>query len=169
MRKRYHYLWTGEATAVILFSLLFLWYAGQDGQWHAWIVRTYSLGVVITILIQGVVWWRWKLRLLDQGTRTMPPPVLRAYCFWRDMNWILIGAFPLIVVSVALWFNRLLSSPDACWGLLMLVGALLEQINYYYYQLMYDSAYDWAYLWRHRRLRRGTIAKAVLRSTNTGS
>lgn len=39
-------------------------------------------------------------------------------------------------------------------------GAVLEQINYYV-QFMYDNPYDWAYLRRHRRLRRGSIAKAL--------
>ena len=54
-----------------------------------------------------------------------------------------------------------LASTDTWLGLLFLGGAVLEQINYYYVQLMYDSAYDWAYLRTHQRLRRGTIARAL--------
>ncbi len=42
-------------------------------------------------------------------------------------------------------------------------GAVLEQINYYYYQLMYDNPYDWNYLRRERRLRRGSVAKVLER------
>jgi hypothetical protein len=46
-------------------------------------------------------------------------------------------------------------------GLLFTGGALLEQINYYYTQLMYDNPYDWNYLRTHRRLRQGIIGKAL--------
>jgi hypothetical protein len=42
------------------------------------------------------------------------------------------------------------------------VSQLLEQINYYHYQLMYfDSRYDWRYLMQNKRLRTGSIAKML--------
>ena len=34
LRRRYGYLWTGEAFAAILFVTLFLWAAYQDGVWQ---------------------------------------------------------------------------------------------------------------------------------------
>lgn len=161
LRKRYTYLWTGEATAACVFAMLLLWSAYRDGVWQHWLARGYSVGVVIVILLQGIVWWRWKLRLLDMHQRHMPAHVLHAFVRWRRINWLLIGLFPLVVVLATRFTQQPLVSRDTWLGLLFLVGAVLEQINYYYVQLMYDSAYDWSYLRTHRRLRRGTVAKAL--------
>ncbi|MCL4267833.1 MAG: hypothetical protein KJ069_31995 [Anaerolineae bacterium] len=160
LQKRYQYLWTGEAFSAILFAAFLLWFAYQEGVWQKWIIRTYSLGIVILILIQGIVWWRWKLRLLRNNQRRMPAHVLNSFLFWRRTNWWLIGGFPLVVVIATQLTAQSVISTDVLFGLLILGGAMLEQINYYYVQLMYDSSYDWTYLRTHHRLRRGTIAKA---------
>lgn len=167
LRKRYRYLWTGEALAASLFAALLLWSAYQDGVWQQWVARTYSTVVVILILIQGIVWWRSKLHLLDTNQRHLPTHVLDSFALWRRINWLLIGGFPFLVVIATRLMNQPLVSTDTLLGLLFLGGAVLEQINYYYVQLMYDSAYDWSYLRTHRRLRRGTIAKALDTSTST--
>jgi len=76
----------------------------------------------------------------------------------------------LLFLTLLLWFANQdgtqltaqpLFSPDTWFGLLFLGGAVLEQIDDYYVRLMYDAAYDWAYLRQHQRLRRGTIARAL--------
>jgi hypothetical protein len=161
LRRRYNYLWSGEAVAATLFVILFLWAAYQDGVWQRWIIRGYSLAVVVTILIQGTCWWRLKLQLLNSEERHLPSRVLESYRNWRRINWVLIGAFPFVAVAATRLTRQPLVSVDTGIGLLILGGALLEQINYYYVQLMYDSPYDWHYLRRHRRLRQGTIACAL--------
>lgn len=51
LARRYRYLWTGEAASILLFIALFLYCALADTQWSNWIVRTYSLAVVIIILL----------------------------------------------------------------------------------------------------------------------
>lgn len=78
LARRYRYLWTGEAAAILIFAMLFLNRALADGDWTNWIVRAYSLAVVIVILLQGIVWWRWKLRILQARQRTMPRHVLNS-------------------------------------------------------------------------------------------
>lgn len=161
LRRRYTYLWTGETLSSVLFVALLLWLASRDGVWQHWIARSYSLAVVVLILGQGIAWWRLKLRLLDRGQRQAPAPALASFRRWRRINWWLIGAYPLVVVAGALLTGRPLLSFDSWIGLAILSGALLEQINYYYWQLMYDSPYDWAFLRAHRRLRRGSIGKAL--------
>jgi hypothetical protein len=159
LRRHYHYLWTGEAVAAMLFVGLLLWFA--DGRWQQWIARTYSLSIVILILIQGIVWWRLKLRLLRGNQHRMRLRIRASFRFWRRVNWWLIGGFPLVVLITTRLTNQPIISVDTLIGLLFLGGAMLEQINYYYYQLMYDSAEDWKYLRKYRRLRRGNIAKAL--------
>ncbi|MBK8901935.1 MAG: hypothetical protein IPM53_12165 [Anaerolineaceae bacterium] len=161
LSRRYTSLWTGETVSAALFASLLIWYAYRDGQWQHWVARIYSLGVVIFILIQGVFWWRWKLHVLKQGKRTLPSYVLRRYRLWRTINWWLICAFPLVVFGGAALTGQPVNSVDTWLGLLFLGGAILEQVNYYYVQLMYNSLYDWRYLKTNGRLRPGTVAKAL--------
>lgn len=161
LEQRYRYLWTGEAAAILVFVLLFLYTALADGEGRNWIARAYSLSVVVTILLQGIVWWRWKLRMLQTGQRTMPKHVLSRFRRFKWVNWLLIVLFPLVI-----WLKWWLTgapwrAADTWWGLLFLGGAILEQINYYYAQLMYDNRYDWRYLRSHRQLRPGSIGKAL--------
>lgn len=161
LRKRYTYLWTGEALAAVAFSALLVWSIYLHGIWQQWIARTYSVLVIINILLQGVVWWRIKLHLLNTDDRHVSSPIRDAFAFCRRINWLLIGLFPVIVILASRLTHQSLVSLDTALGLLFLGGAVLEQINYYYVQLMYDSAYDWAYLRTHHRLRRGSIAKVL--------
>lgn len=164
LRRRYISLWTGEATAALFFTILLLWSMHHDGIWQCWIARTYSLSVVNIILIQAVIWWRWKVHLLNRDERSMPAQVLRQYQRWRAINWWLIGGFPFVVIFATSITGQSIDSLDTWLGLFILAGALLEHINYYYVQLMYNSAYDWKFLCTHRRPRLGTVAKALRKS-----
>jgi hypothetical protein len=161
LQRRYTYLWTGEIVSALLFAGLLCYFAYRDGVWQHWIARSYSLGVLILILIQGSFWWRLKLRLLRRKQRSISPHTLNSYRRWRRINWLLISSFPLIVVIAAQITLQPLISADTRFGLLFFTGAILEQINYYYYQLMYDSPQDWAFLRKHRRLKQGAIARAM--------
>ena len=40
----------------------------------------------------------------------------------------------------------------------------LEHVNYFHVQLMHDTRADWAYLLRHRRLRRAPLADDLRRT-----
>ncbi|MFO7167384.1 MAG: hypothetical protein DIU80_005080 [Chloroflexota bacterium] len=160
LAKRYRSLWVGEAVAAVLFTAYLLNGALRDSDWTNWIARTYSLAVVVGILFQGVIWWRWKLRVLRAGERIMPAHVLAQFQRLKQLNWALIALFPAVLL-VKWWLTSALWTGDTLYGLLILGGAVLEQINYYYYQLMYDNRYDWRYLLTRRRLRPGTVAKAL--------
>ncbi|MCK4470766.1 MAG: hypothetical protein KAW49_03170, partial [Anaerolineae bacterium] len=131
LARRYRYLWMGEATNILIFIVLFLYYALIDGKWSNWIARTYSLTVVIIILLQGVMWWRWKLCTLQAGQRIMPLRILIRFRRFKWVNWLLIGLFP-VVLWLKWWLtDSFWSSNDTWLGLLFMGGAFLEQINYY--------------------------------------
>ena len=162
LAKRYRHLWTGEALSAIIFVVLLVAGAVQQGAWVNWIARAYGVGIVVWILMQAVVFWRWKLRLLAQGQRTLPAEVVLRFRFFKNLNWILIAAFPLVVLVEWLAAGGRLSHVDVGLGTLFLLGAIVEQINYYHYQLMYfDSRYDWRYLKLHKRFRIGSIARML--------
>ena len=161
LARRYRYLWTGEAASATIFVILLIAGAAREGVWTNWIVRAYSIGVVVFILVQAVVFWRLKLRLLAQHQHDLPAEVVRRFHYFKHLNWILIGIFPLVVLVSWLVAGRSLNSADVWLGMLFLLGAILEQINYYYYQLVYGTRYDWRYLMLHKRLRSGSIAKVL--------
>lgn len=163
LARRYTTLWTGELFSAILFPLLLLWFASRDGAWANWAGRGYAVTLVSFILLQGVAWWRWKLRLLRAEQRSMPPRVLAGYRRLRQLNWWLIALYPAVLLMVWAITRHPPPTADVWLGLLFLGGSVLEQINYYYVQLMYDNPYDWAELRRQRRLRTGSIAKALSR------
>ena len=161
LARRYRRLWTGEAVAIVVFLVLYLKSAPLGGSWPEWIARTYGLGVLIGILVQSIFWWRHKLLLLRANRRDMPPRIAARFRRLKWMNWSLIGAFPLVLMVKASAIGSIWSRGDTWWGIVCITGALLEQINYFHYQLMYDNPYDWEQLRTYRRLRRGTIGKAL--------
>jgi hypothetical protein len=163
LAKRYRSLWLGELASSILFIAIYLNLALRDGQWSRWVLRGYSLAVVVFILIQGIFWWRWKGHVLRHNSREMPPHVVARYRRLRGLNWLLIAGFVPVVLLKAFFLGELAFDRDFWYGLLIMGGAVLEHINYYYYQLMYDNPYDWKHLRRERRLRRGTVAKVLER------
>ena len=162
LARRYRYLWAGEALSAIIFVVLLVASAAREGTWVNWIARAYGVGIVVWILVQAVVFWRWKSRLLAQGQRTLPAEVVLRFRFFKYLNWILIAAFPFVVLVEWLVAGRRISPLDIGLGMLFLLGAIVEQINYYHYQLMYfDSRYDWRYIKLHKRFRLGSIARML--------
>lgn len=156
--RRYRYLWTGELVAAVGFLLLFVLTVPLDQSWRSWILRAYGITVFLAILAQGSCWW-WG-RLHDLRARRQRPRLatLRRFGRLRQINWGLIAAFPLVVW----WMSGspgVISPGDLGWGTLLIVAAAIEQVNYFHYQLSYGYGLDVWYLRRHRRPRRGNIAR----------
>lgn len=162
LAKRYRYLWVGETVNVVLFPAVFFAFALGSGPWTRWLLRGYALTIIVLILIQAVFWWRWKLRVLRAGKRKIPRRVLGVYRRLRSLNWILITAgFMMALAAKWLLVGRLPLDSDLGIGLLLIGFAALEQVNYYYYQLMYDNRWDLQQLRDRGRLRRGSIGKML--------
>jgi hypothetical protein len=60
-----------------------------------------------------------------------------------------------------------LSDTDLRWTVGLLLGALLEHINYYHYQLMYDTRAAFDHLRRHGRLRKAALGIDMARARLT--
>lgn len=157
--RRYRYLWIGEVAAIAAFLIFFWLVIPPAGHWSRWIVRTYALAIFLGILLQGVFWWRGRLRLLLMADSVKPTRGVRRYRRLRWLNWLLIAAFPLVVAIKGANSPGPFPDGDVWWGVGFIVGALLEQVNYYHFQLTYGYGLDFWYLRRNRRLRRGNIAR----------
>jgi hypothetical protein len=109
------------------------------------------------ILWQGATYWWLKLR----SVRTHVPlsdTWRQVYTILKRVNWGLLALSPL-VLTISLRLPGPQRIVDVLGGTFFTVLALLEQINYYYVQLMYDNPTDWRYLMRHKRLKRARLAR----------
>ena len=102
--------------------------------------------LALFILLQGAVYWLLKLR------RPADPAGMRVYAVLRWLNPVLLAlALPVLVVALATGpFDEVVA------GLAFWVLAVLEQVNYFHTQLMYDTAAD------RRRLRTSGLQPAHL-------
>lgn len=77
---------------------------------------------------------------------------------FRWLRWgipVLLVIMALIVFATA----RTAETSERLLGALLYLLAVLEYINYFQVQLMYDTARDFQYLGTHKRLKRGLIAR----------
>jgi hypothetical protein len=126
-----------------------------------------SMALVTWLLWQGAAYWRLKLQAVKAGSR-VPAAALRRFAVLKAVNWALIGLAPALLIFQILARDGFRSVVDAVAGLGFYVLALLEQVNYYHWQLMYDYGPDLRYVIRERRLKRSSLSRAMRRPQDKG-
>lgn len=162
LAKRYRYLLTGEAFNVVFAPTLYflvLWL--NDWQWQTWLLRGYGVFAIVVILAQGAALWAYKLRTLGQRSPDADGRVARWLIRARSFNWLMLALFIPFALVIHLTIG--LTLVDVVWGVLLVGFALLEQISYFYYQLMYDNPADIQYLLTHKRLKTGFVKRELTR------
>jgi hypothetical protein len=159
LSTRLKYLRSRELLAAVLLPAVIVWRWMDRGGDIAWGVRLGALALLAYILVQGTLYWHLKLQTLENQQR-LPSwfhPLFRAFFY---SNLLAIAA-----ILVALWSmgRSGLSDPDIGWTVGLLVGAVLEHINYYHYQLMYDTRASISHLLRNRRLRKAALGIDIAR------
>lgn len=149
--KRLRYLWTWE-----LFDSFFLpavaVFTARIVQNPLGVISVCAMILVAWLLWQGAAYWWLKLRAIRTHS-DIAPRYLGWFSVFKKANWVLIGLLPLFVLARLLSGARFSSGLDVVVGLGFYTLAVLEQINYYHYQLMYDTAVDWQYLMTHKKLK----------------
>jgi len=126
-------------------------------------ITIYSILALLTVsvlLIIGTIFFFLKSRDLKNRTNT-----LQHYeTAFRALRWIIPLA--LLIVFIILYgnifANRTIDTdnlPDIVIRSLLFLLAVLEYINYFHLQLMYDNQKDLAYLMRHKRLKQGVMVR----------
>jgi hypothetical protein len=133
----------------------------RSGGAVAWALRLPGLLLVSFLLLQGTLYWHLKLRSVRDRT-ALPGwfcPVFRAL---RASS---VAGIALAAAGAGVLWRAGVGGPaDLGWAAGLLGFAGLEHVNYYHRQLMHDTAADWRYLRRHRRLRRAPLAVDLDRS-----
>jgi hypothetical protein len=141
--------------------LVWAW-RGEAGD-VSWPLRLPPLALVSFLLVQGALYWHVKLR----GTRRRAPlPGWFCGAFRALRTSSRLGLALVLGTGVVSWLRRADRGgtvEDLAWAAGLLAFAALEYVNYYHRQLMHDSAADWRYLRRHRRLRPAPLATDLAR------
>ncbi|WP_373954208.1 general stress protein [Exiguobacterium acetylicum] len=164
--ERLAYLYRGELFTVI--AILPLSWFGNRLFPHLQLFELsafwMSLLLFELLLIQGAWYWYSKSRRLKkEGTSITPEPVVRRLRHCRVINMSL-----LVLTACAFGIDWMrFRSEFPVYGLritlFLYVFAILEYINYFHIQLMYDNRSDVQYLIQNRRLRRSALYKDMHR------
>lgn len=159
--ERLRYLRSREALATAVLPALVVWSWWNKGGDVAWGLRGAALALLVWILVQGTLYWHLKLASVEKQA------ALPSYFhgLFRAFKWSnLAGIGGLLAVLLALPDQNSVSASDLRWSAVLLAGAALEQVNYYHYQLMYDTRAALAHLRCKRRLRKAALGIDMMRS-----
>lgn len=107
------------------------------------------------LLLEGAAYWTAKLRQLATGRAVLP--AARVFAAARLVN------VPLLAAGVLLTAWHASGTPAGVPGVLFALFAVLEHVNYFHTQLMYDTREDRRYR-RERGLRRAHLARDLARA-----
>lgn len=124
----------------------------------------FAYGVLFScyILMQGTYYWWLKYTSL-KGEYIPQKRVIDRFRTFKSSDQI--GLFLIPVILLLQWFisgKQLNENNLIGWALFANFFAVLEYINYYQRQLMYDNKYDFRYLIRNRKLKEASLYKDLL-------
>ncbi|MTV38304.1 hypothetical protein [Duganella radicis] len=158
IQSRMKYLRNAETFCAVFLPLLF-WNDWRKSEVVAWELRIAATALMSYILLQGALYWHLKLQTFTRH-RSMPAWFPGLYKAFQYSNVIGIGAVLALIGSR----SAAVTNEDLWWAGCVLTLVVAEQINYYHYQLMYDTRAAFAYLRRHGRLREAALALDLKRS-----
>jgi hypothetical protein len=150
---RMKYLRNAEAFFSLALPAIFCLAWQRSGDPVAWTMRGAALVLVSYILAQGGLYWHLKLQSVLRR-QALPAYFQPLYRFFKYSNYVVIAAVAALIAAMN---DATVSATDLKWSCGLLAFAVLEQINYYHYQLMYDTHAAFAYLRRNGRLRKAAL------------
>jgi hypothetical protein len=108
---------------------------------------------MIIILIQGQYYWKLKLAVL-KGRIINQKAALKFFRVSKSLNIKLFLLIPFVfLLQLYLTDWSFTNIKFLGWAILTNVFGILEHINYYHRQLMYDNSYDLNYLKTYKKLK----------------
>lgn len=154
LSHRFNYLRGMEALAAVVLPIIFILDWRKSATGVHWPLGLSALFSVSYLLMQGALYWQLKHRALS-ASAPLPNYFERLFNAFKASNLVLLG-------GVALGFAAQIGgegwNPQLAWPLGIFLFAVLEHINYYHYQLMYDTSASVRYVLRNRRLRKAALS-----------
>jgi hypothetical protein len=157
LQDRMKYLRRGEAIGATVLPLVCVLKWSRSDMPVAWDLRGAAIILVSFILLQGTLYWHLKMRSLDQRA-PLPGYFYKLFRSFQVVNMLAIAT--MLVALLRTGAGR----EDVLWASWLMVLVVLEQINYFHYQLMYDARGALASMWRNGRLRKAALALDLARS-----
>src|SRR5690606_32640390 len=152
---RFRYLWTFELlNAVVIFPGFVLLMRGNFQSGAFTVVAT---ALVCFLLVVGAGFAFLKYQDLRRDTQELS----RFEGIFRLLRWVVPVLLAAALVFFAIQAPGLGAAqlPDFVLGVILLLLAILEYINYFHTQLMYDNRRDLDYLFSRWKLKRGLMAR----------
>jgi len=161
---RLRYLRSAEAMIAVALpaALIAVW--ADAGQPVAWSLRLGGAALVSALLLQGALYWHLKLAALAAGSG-MPPWFAGLYTTLRRLNLVAFAAFAIALARAAATGTP---RTDLGWSAALLGFAVLEHVNYFHWQLMYDTGAAVRSAWRRRGLRPAALGVDLRRARAAG-
>ncbi len=153
IRARMSYLRNGEGFAAVALPAVFSMIWKTSGAPVAWGMRGAAMALVVHILLQGMLYWQLKLQSMVRH-QPLPAYFQPLYRFFQYSN---VVAISVVAALIAVTGAASTSAADLWWSCGLLAFAVLEHINYYHYQLMYDTRGAFDYVRRNGRLRKAAL------------
>jgi len=129
-----------------------------------WQPFAYSMFVLCVILAQGTFYWHLKLQSVYKNTLDLPSYFKQTFTTFKWMNVTLLSMYPIFMIA-----NRItpfIPFQVSFWSNALFVFVILEQINYYHYQLSHDNLSDIRFLIKYKRIRRSPLYVDLQRASN---
>lgn len=157
---RLRYLRNAEALIAVVLPAALAVHWISAGEQIAWPLRAAGLALVAALLLQGALYWHLKLASMTSRTG-LPPWFGPLYTALRRANLVAFGVVATWIVVAAYTGTP---RADVGWSAALLAFAVLEHVNYYRWQLMYDTRRDLRALWRRKGLRRAALGEDLQRA-----
>ncbi|MFP7486289.1 general stress protein [Priestia filamentosa] len=168
MEKRLSYLFTGETASIIMFPIISaVWFwSYPEMKMYTLLSFWFSFFLLEFLLLQGSLYWRYKLKLLrKEDISVTPAQVIHRLKVMKKVNGGLFLISPLIfAIDFFIWSPKWLFQ-EVWYGVVVFIFlfALLEYINYFFVQLSYDNISDLRTLIKARKLKQACMRKDMER------
>lgn len=155
-------LYTGESAAMLMFILTSFIVDKAYPQLKLYYLASFwfSFFLLEFLLVQGSMYWyaKWK-RLKDENISLTPIKMVQRLKKLQKWNIAVIILAPIVfVIEIIKWQHSLPIGGLALAGFIY-IFAVLEYINYFHIQLMYDNSSDIKYLLDSKKLKQSCISK----------
>lgn len=161
--KRIKWIFQVEGMNVVMFLGVLLFLNATYGIPHL-LFLSYGLLLACFILFQGTYYWWTKYTVLKEKPILQRRTLSQFHAF-RKQN--IIGIILIPFVLLLQWIisgHQFIGDNFLGWAFFANGFAILEYINYYHKQLMYDNRHDIDYLLRNRKLKEAPLKKDLTKN-----